>query len=245
MNKEATGSDGVAGVTRFLDSSSAGSATITNNGGTVSGASGGVTLFLMDSNAGSATIITNGGTGGGLGGSTLFVDGSDGGIARAITNGNGTFDISGLTTAGMGIGSIEGSGNYFLGGKMLTVGGNNLSTTVSGVILDGGASGGTGGSLTKVGMGMLTLTADNTYTGGTAIRAGTLQLGDGSTSGSIAGGVGVADNATLAFNHSNAFTFDGVISGGGSVQQVGTGTTVLLADNTYSAGQLSVQELSS
>ena len=40
----------------------------------------------------------------------------------------------------MTAGSIEGAGNYFLGSKQLTVGGNDLSTTVSGVIADGGAT---------------------------------------------------------------------------------------------------------
>jgi autotransporter-associated beta strand protein len=102
-----------------------------------------------------------------------FQDSSDGGTARAITNGTGGFFISGLTTASMGIGSIEGSGNYFLGSKTLSVGGNNLSTTVSGVIQ------GAGGSLTKIGTGTLTLTGTNTYTGATTVNAGSLIV-DGS-----------------------------------------------------------------
>jgi autotransporter-associated beta strand protein len=154
---------------------SAGTATITSNGGTVSGAGGGVTTFSFSSTAGNATIIANGGTGGGPGGMTLFEGDADGGTARAITNGNATFDISGLTTSGMNIGSIEGSGIYSLGSKTLTVGGNNLSTTVSGVILDAGLH----GSLTKVGNGTLTLTGQNTYTGATTVNAGTLIV-DGS-----------------------------------------------------------------
>ncbi|MBV8899999.1 MAG: autotransporter-associated beta strand repeat-containing protein, partial [Verrucomicrobia bacterium] len=227
-------SGGSGGSTQFLNASTAASATITNYGGDVFGARSGLTEFLGTSTAGNATITNNGGASGAEGGSTFFFDRSDGGTARAITNGNGSFDISGLTTAGMGIGSIEGSGNYFLGSKMLSVGGNNLSTTVSGVIQDGGASGGTGGSLTKVGTGTLTLTGTNTYSGGTTISAGTLQLGNGGTTGSIAGNV--TDNAILAFSRSDAFTFGGVISGTGSVQQIGTGTAVLTANNTYTGG---------
>ena len=39
----------------------------------------------------------------------------------------------------MTAGSIAGAGTYFLGSKQLTVGSNNLSTTVSGTIQDGGA----------------------------------------------------------------------------------------------------------
>ena len=107
---------------------------------------------------------------------------------------------------------------------MLLVGGNNLSTTVSGVIQDGG--GGTLGSLTKVGTGTLTLTGNNIYMGGTTISAGTLQLGNGGTTGSIVGDV--TDNGNLAFDRSNVLTFGAVISGTGSVQQNGTGTTVLV-----------------
>ncbi len=42
--------------------------------------------------------------------------------------------MSGLTAAGMTAGSIAGAGSYILGAKSLTVGSNNVSTTVSGVI---------------------------------------------------------------------------------------------------------------
>jgi outer membrane autotransporter protein len=235
-NNGSAASGGGGGSTVFSGSSTAGNATITNNGSVAgaSGGGGGSTQFSGTSTAGNATIITNGGTGGGGGGVTAFVDRSDGGTARAITNGNGRFDISGLTTAGMGIGSIEGSGNYFLGSKTLTVGGNNLSTTVSGVIQDGGTNGGAGGSLTKVGTGTLTLTGTDTYTGTTTISAGTLQLGNGGPSGSIAGNI--IDNGVLAFDRSDIFTFGGLISGAGGVQQNGTGTTVLVGNSTYTGG---------
>src|SRR5271166_1556661 len=153
-----------SGFAQFMRTSTAGNATIINNGGVASGDSGGLTGFFNTSTAGSATIISNGGNG--LGGKTEFLDSSDGGTARAIMNGNGVFDISSLSTAGMGIASIESSGNYFLGSKNLSVGGNNLSTTVSGVIQDGGA---------------LTLTGANTYTGTTTVSSGALVV-----SGSIA-----------------------------------------------------------
>ena len=98
---------------------------------------------------------------------------ADGGTDQATINGNGSLDISGLTDGGMNIGSIAGSGSFLLGGNTLTVGGANLSTTVSGVISDGGANAGTGGSLAVTGTGTLTLTGQKTYTGATgAIRYG-------------------------------------------------------------------------
>ncbi|MCL2760558.1 MAG: autotransporter-associated beta strand repeat-containing protein, partial [Desulfuromonadales bacterium] len=90
------------------------------------------------------------------------------------------------------------------------------------------------GTLELTGGGTLILNATNTYTGGTIIDAGTLQLGDGTTNGSIVGDV--TNNGTLAFNRSDIVTFDGVISGTGAVTQIGTGTTILTAANTYSGG---------
>ncbi|HSI15083.1 MAG TPA: autotransporter-associated beta strand repeat-containing protein, partial [Chthoniobacter sp.] len=175
------------GLLEFSSLASAGNANIINQGGTVTGAAGGYTVFDGAAKGGSATITTNGGSNGGGGGGTLFRDSTDGGTARAITNGNGVFDISQLTSGGMKIGSIEGSGSYYLGANSLTVGGNNLSTTVSGVIADNGVTDGTGGSLIKTGTGTLTLTAANTYTGGTTVGAGVVQLGTAGTAGTLDG----------------------------------------------------------
>ncbi|VVP30059.1 autotransporter outer membrane beta-barrel domain-containing protein [Pseudomonas fluorescens] len=94
-----------------------------------------------------------------------------------------------------------------------------------------GTIGGAGG-LTKTGTGSLTLIGTNTYSGGTTLTAGTLQLGDGGTSGSLVGDV--LNNGILAFNRSDLFSFGGRISGTGGVNQKGTGTTVLTGANTYS-----------
>jgi hypothetical protein len=64
--------DSGAGVTQFAATSTAGSASITNNGGTASGTIRGSTEFRDTSTADSATLIANGGLNGGSGGSIFF-----------------------------------------------------------------------------------------------------------------------------------------------------------------------------
>ena len=105
---------------------------------------------------------------------------------------------------------------------------------VSGTINDGGASGGSGASLLKVGAGTLILSGDNTYTGLTAVLAGTLQLGEGGTSGSIIGNV--FNHTTLAVNRSDTYTYAGSIIGDGALVQMGPGTTILTGNSFYLGG---------
>src|SRR5438128_3733117 len=146
------------GFVAFNNTSTAGNGTFTNNGGVVSGAGRGTTIFFSSSTAGNSTLIANGGSGGGAGGEIHFVTNSTGGTARVEVFGNGNMEMSFHSAPGVAVGSIEGNGIVFLGANKLTVGGNKLSTTFSGVMQDGGGNGGTGGSLTKVGKGKLSLT---------------------------------------------------------------------------------------
>ena len=46
----------------------------------------------------------------------------------------------------------------------------------------------------------------------------------------------MTNNGELVFNRNNTYTFAGVISGTGSIRQLGSGTTVLTADNSYTGG---------
>ena len=153
-----------------------------------------------------------------------------------------------LTQVGTGTTTLTGT-NTYTGGTTISAGtlqlGNGGTTgSVAGNIVDNsalvfnrsdaltyaGVISGTG-SLTQIGTGTTMLTGTNTYTGGTTISAGTLQVGAGGTTGSIAGNV--LDNGVLAFNRSDATTFDGVISGTGAVTKSGAGTQTLTGDNTY------------
>ncbi|TCT06769.1 autotransporter domain-containing protein [Aquabacter spiritensis] len=91
------------------------------------------------------------------------------------------------------------------------------------------------GSVTQKGGGTLILTGDSTFTGLTFIASGTVQLGNGGTSGAIASPM-VMNGGTLAFNRSDDVTFDSIITGVGSVVQKGPGTLTLTAENTYAGG---------
>ena len=132
-------------------------------------------------------------------------------------------------------------------GRHLQIGNGGTTGTIAGNVTDngvlafnrtdsvtyGGVVSGTG-SLTQAGSGTPILTGANTYSGGTTISAGTLQIGNGGTTGAIAGNV--VDNGVLAFNRSDSITFAGNISGSGSVLLIGTGTVSLTGTNTYTGG---------
>ena len=127
-----------------------------------------------------------------------------------------------------------------------TIDGNGHSLTMTGlggtaaspIRVDAGVSAtiaapiaGTADRLLKEGAGTLVLTGNNAYDGGTTIAAGTLQIGDGGTTGSIVGNV--VNHGTLAFNRSDSVTFAGVVSASGALRQAGTGTLVLTGANSY------------
>ncbi|WP_037504529.1 autotransporter outer membrane beta-barrel domain-containing protein [Sphingopyxis sp. MWB1] len=90
------------------------------------------------------------------------------------------------------------------------------------------------GSLRKEGAGKLLLAGDNSYSGGTTISEGELQLGDGGTRGSVTGDI--VNNATLRIDRADELLLDGMISGSGALVQQGAGTTILARDNSYAGG---------
>jgi autotransporter-associated beta strand protein len=92
------------------------------------------------------------------------------------------------------------------------------------------------GAVNVIGSGTITLTNANSYSGQTTISAGVLQLGNGGTTGSLSPSTAITNNATLAFNRSNALAVSNSITGTGVVNQIGAGTTTLSGANTYTGG---------
>lgn len=95
-----------------------------------------------------------------------------------------------------------------------------------------------GGNLNKTGSGALILTGANTYAGGTTITAGTLQIGNGGTLGSISGNV--SNSGILTFNRSDSISYGGVISGSGALNKTGAGVLTLTGDSSGFGGHTSV-----
>src|SRR5205823_6949058 len=96
-------------------------------------------------------------------------------------------------------------------------------------IIDGTSA----GTLNKTGAGTLALGAANSYTGGTVISSGTLLVGTGGTAGDLSSG-SVTVNAALAFNRSDNPVISNIISGAGTLNQIGSGTTQLSGSNPFS-----------
>ncbi len=158
--------------------------------------------------------------------------------------GTATYNLNGGVLQVGGINGITGTGSLNLGGGALQIIGSALTTNIA-VGLTGtnsvvdtngfgatfsGVMSGTGGFV-KSGLGTLSLTGTNLYTGRTLISGGTLQIGTGGTTGSILGDV--MDNGALVFNRSNASVFTGAISGTGALTKMGAGVLRLSGADTY------------
>lgn len=117
------------------------------------------------------------------------------------------------------------------------------------------ATGWDGKSLTKAGAGTLVLQGANTYSGGTAIEGGTVQVDRDANLGAVAGGLRFGDGTlatTASFDTARAVTlaqsgrFDvaagttlgltGAVSGAGALVKSGAGTMVLSGSNSHGGG---------
>ncbi|WP_217805221.1 autotransporter outer membrane beta-barrel domain-containing protein [Salmonella enterica] len=125
----------------------------------------------------------------------------------------GTTIIGGTLTADhadlLGTGAVANSG-------VLQVGEGELENTLSG-----------SGSLVKTGTGELTLSGDNSYSGGTTIIGGTLTADHADSLGTGA----VANSGVLQVGEGE---LENTLSGSGSLVKTGTGELTLSGDNSYS-----------
>ena len=169
---------------------------------------------------------------------TMTFSGSISGTGAVRHTGSGTIVLTGASTHTGGTIIESGTLQLGAGGASGSIAGNVTNNGVlafnrSDAVTFGGTISGTG-RLRQVGRGTTVLTGSNTYTGGTFIESGTLQVGAGGAAGSIVGDV--TNHGTMAFNRSDRITFRGRISGTGAVKHMGRGTTVLTGANTYSGG---------
>jgi fibronectin-binding autotransporter adhesin len=192
-------------------------------------------------------------------GSVQAKDGAPGGFTgdagASIINVNSGATLRANGDLGDGADFVAVQGMLGTGAGVLALGmGNDTLVLTDGARIAGGVQGGAGSDLLwisvassltldgaavsdfegleKQNIGTLALTGNHAYADGTTISDGTLQVGNGGTSGSLASDV--LNNGALAFNRSDTYSFGGVISGSGVVNQIGGGTTVLTAGNSYS-----------
>ena len=173
--------------------------------------------------------------------------------ARTISNALDTFaGNSWVTTFGE---SSGGTGNLsFTNSTGVSLGSTSRTFNVLNTTSLASSFSTVSGAIVKTGTGTLILTGGSTYNGSTTINAGTLQLGNGGTTGSLSAGSAITNNGTLVFNRSNTMTqgtaFSSAIGGTGHVIQAGSGTLVFSGANTYtgsttvSAGNLTISNSS-
>jgi autotransporter-associated beta strand protein len=269
-----TGSSTIQGGT----GGTGGAATVGTGGNGGDGGAGltingsGSTIIIGD---GHNTMSITGGTGGtgASGGTGHGADGRGGAGIEALGTGVSiTVNALATVTGGNSAGGVQGNAITFTGGaNTLNLAGGTLSgniavsgsvnfsqsgtVTLSNAITDGPGA----GSVIYGGIGTLTLSGANTYTGGTTLSAGTIAVGNNSALGT--GTLAMAAGTTLSFANTGNFhitnnitvagdptfttpvgttqTISGVISDGGTPGAVvinGGGTLVLSGNNTYSGG---------
>jgi len=245
---------GVMSGTGSLTKSGTGTVTLTGtntySGGTTVGAGTlqGTTASLQGGIANNAAVVFDQGSEGTYAGvmsgtgsltkngtGTVALTGSNTHSGGTVVNG-GTLAVGADNHLGSGAGGLAFNGGTlrFDGGfttsraVALNAGGGTLDTNGRDVTLTGVLSG--AGGLTKSGVGNLTLSGANTYSGGTTVNAGTLQGGTTSLQG------GITNNAAVVFDQNTSGTYAGVMSGTGSLTKAGTGIVALSGTNTYIGG---------
>jgi len=225
------------------------------SGGTYTAGTGAGSTLTINGGGAAGTVVLNGtNTYAGSGGTTLLS-----GTLRISSDANlgkSTLPFNFSTNSG----TLQ-AGGAFNSSRSISIG-SSLTGTIDTQSFSVGLSGtisGTSATLGKTGSGTLTLTGSNTYTGGTVLNAGILNinadaaLGMGGTAITAAGSstlqlaasvvamaraMSIASSQTLTID-TNGFNFanSGVVSGpSGALGKIGAGTLTLIAGNTYGGG---------
>jgi fibronectin-binding autotransporter adhesin len=174
------------------------------------------------------------------------------GAGTVILAGSNTYSgTTTITAGGLQVGDGGGTGSLGSGAVVNNASlifNRNNALTVANVISGSG-------SVTQSGPGTTTLTAANSYTGGTTIdagvlatsaadrlaaagsltvnAAGTFQLGGNQTLASIAGAGSIALGSFTLSTGSSSSTFAGSIAGDGGLTKIGPGTLTLSGSNSF------------
>ncbi len=230
---------------------------------------GGNTTLTNTVNVTNTTTISNGtlNLAGTLASATVSVGAGNGlNITNSADNALSAIPYLAVASIGGNIGTVSLAGNQTLG----TLTGSGIVQIASGKTMTlqagsyGGIIGGTGGSVLINSAGTVTLSSlASSYSGGTTINAGTLNIqGDlslGAAPGVAGTNITFSGNSALQINaittlaatrtitvntgvtatidtQANAVTYAGVINGAGAVTKVGTGTITLTGNNLFSGG---------
>jgi len=157
-------------------------------------------------------------------------------VANTATSDSLSFAANGTLTMGtytMGAGSLSGTNagaTISMGTGSFTLTNTNASS-FAGII----SGTGTGVTFTKAGVGSLTLSGANTYSGNTTISAGNMAIaGAGKLGGgTYAGNISVVSGYAFKYNSTATQTFSGIISGAGAFAKDSISTLTLSGANTY------------
>jgi fibronectin-binding autotransporter adhesin len=160
--------------------------------------------------------------------------------------GNGVINLTARNRTGstINLGALSGGTNTSIklgssgtSGTTYSIGGKNIATTFDGKLDGTGTTASMFLALTKVGTNVFTLTGANTYNGTTTITAGTLQIGNGGTSGQLGTG-SVVNNASLIFNRSDDIAVTNGLTGSGMLIKTNANTMTYNGTNNSSGATI-------